>query len=82
MDYFNKGISIEKGVLSVSLGVTLNPDGSIYNIAVLSPSGVEPYDNECMRAIRDSGPFTAPPKQILSPDGKLRFEFGFFVYGG
>jgi len=74
-----RGISIQRGILATYLGVTLRADGTLDGLVVLESSGVEPLDQEAKRAFLASAPFTRVPEPLLSPDDKLRFEFGFIV---
>ena len=78
---FQRGISVERGVLATYLGITLHADGRLDDIVVLESAGVPALDEEAQRAFRASAPFTHPPEELLSRDGKLRFEFGFILYG-
>lgn len=78
---FSRGISIERGVLSTYLGITLRPDGQLDDVALLQSSGVDALDQEAVRSFRASAPFTKVPEDLLAPDRKLRFEFGFIIYG-
>ena len=76
----HQGISISRGMLATYLGVTLTQNGELDHLAVLSSSGIDALDEEAKRSFYSSAPFTKVPRELLSPDGKLRFEFGFIVY--
>ena len=78
---WRRGISIERGMVATYVGVTLKPNGDLEEVVVLESSGVPSLDQEGIRAFRSSAPFTKVPTDLLSQDGKLRFEFGFIVMG-
>ena len=58
--------------------VWLDEDGSLDRVGVLRGSGIEPLDDEAMRAFRAAAPFPNPPAELVEPDtGTLSFRFGF-----
>ena len=59
------------------LRVELKPDGSLANVAVESPSGVEFLDDEAIEAFKLAQPFPNPPYQLIEK-GAISFGFGFF----
>jgi TonB family protein len=61
------------------LRVQLKPDGSLANVALETPSGVEFLDDEAIEAFKQAQPFPNPPKQLVeSNSGLIDFRFGFF----
>jgi TonB family protein len=60
------------------LHITLNGDGSLKNLRVLTPSGIDFLDEEAVGAIEAAQPFPNPPAEIKDRDGLVRFAFGFY----
>ena len=71
---------ITRGQVEVVLGVTLGGNGRLEDVKVIHASGLQAYDAEALRTIRDSSPFAAPPKELLDANGKLRMSWTFTVY--
>ncbi len=60
------------------LKVSLKPDGSLANVIVEKPSGVDFLDDEAVSAFRKASPFPNPPKGLVDQESKLiTFRFGF-----
>jgi len=66
----------QKNRLTV-LRVQLKPDGSLANVALETPSGVEFLDDEAIEAFKQAQPFPNPPRQLVDEGGVIRFSFGF-----
>jgi TonB family protein len=66
------------------LRVQLKPDGSLANVALETPSGVEFLDDEAIEAFKEAQPFPNPPTQLVDGgSGMIDFKFGFyFEIGG
>jgi TonB family protein len=66
------------------LRVQLKPDGSLANVALETPSGVEFLDDEAIEAFKEAQPFPNPPTQLVDAgSGMIDFKFGFyFEIGG
>jgi TonB family protein len=66
------------------LRVQLKPDGSLANVALETPSGVEFLDDEAIEAFKEAQPFPNPPGQLVDAgSGMIDFKFGFyFEIGG
>ncbi|HEY0709641.1 MAG TPA: energy transducer TonB, partial [Polyangia bacterium] len=64
--------------------VQLKPDGSLANVALETPSGVEFLDDEAIEAFKEAQPFPNPPAQLVdASSGMIDFKFGFyFEIGG
>jgi TonB family protein len=61
------------------LRVQLKPDGSLANVALELPSGIEFLDDEAIEAFKQAQPFPNPPKQLVDGEsGLINFRFGFF----
>jgi TonB family protein len=62
------------------LRVQLKPDGSLANLTLQTPSGVEFLDDEAMEAFKQAQPFPNPPPQLVDGgSGMIDFSFGFYL---
>lgn len=59
------------------LKVELKPDGSLSNVYLQEPSGIEFLDDEAIEAFKQAQPFPNPPKALVK-EGTIQFSFGFF----
>jgi TonB family protein len=59
------------------LRVQLKPDGSLANVALEQPSGVEFLDDEAIEAFKKAAPFPNPPKDLVESDAQIHFNFAF-----
>jgi TonB family protein len=59
------------------LRVQLKPDGTLANVALEQPSGVEFLDDEAIEAFKQAQPFPNPPRQLVDDGGVINFRFGF-----
>lgn len=57
--------------------VTLDRNGELLKVEVLTQSGVQDLDNAAVEAFRDAAPFPNPPKGMIESDGtvKIRWDF-------
>ena len=57
--------------------VTLNKQGELIKVEVLTQSGVESLDGAAVEAFREAAPFPNPPKGMVESDGtvKIRWDF-------
>lgn len=57
--------------------VTLNKNGELVKVEVLTQSGVEQLDGAAVDAFRQAAPFPNPPKGMVEADGtvKIRWDF-------
>ncbi len=60
------------------LEIIVNSDGTIDRINIAKHSGVLEFDVAAIDTVLTAGPFDPPPRQILSPDGKVYLHWGFY----
>lgn len=71
---------ISRGSVDVVLGVSVGTTGELVELFVFRDSGIPSYDEEAMRTVRASAPFSKPPEKFLDDDGLLRMSWTFSVY--
>lgn len=71
---------VTRGQVRVVLAVTVNKKGELDELFVLHGSGVPGYDDEALRTVKASSPFSTPPTKFLENDGRLRMCWSFIVY--
>lgn len=71
---------INRGTVEVVLGVSVDRKGNLAEAFVYRSSGIGQYDEEALRTIRASSPFSVPPAKLLEGDGLLRMSWTFTVY--
>ncbi len=59
--------------------VTLNSDGTVRQLHVSRPSGLDFVDDEAVRSVREAAPFHNPPEGLKDEDGLIHFSFGFYL---
>lgn len=59
------------------LNVTLRGDGTLAELFVEQPSGLDFLDDEAVRAMKTASPFPNPPEGLKGLDGTVQFRFGF-----
>lgn len=59
--------------------ITLNNQGELENVEVVTPSGLEQLDDAAVDAFRDAQPFPNPPKGMVESDGKIRIRWDFVL---
>jgi TonB family protein len=59
------------------LRIQLKPDGTLANLALEQPSGLEFLDDEAIEAFKQAQPFPNPPHQLLEGGKVINFSFGF-----
>lgn len=65
--------------VDIVMGVTVNAKGELSQLIVIRSSGVPTYDQECLRTIRSSAPFSAPPAHLLEGKSELNMAWTFTV---
>lgn len=68
------------GKVNVTMAVSVSSSGQITELFVVKSSGIPGYDDEALRTIRQSSPFSAPPQKIMDKDGMLRMTWNFITY--
>lgn len=71
---------VSRGSIKCVLGLAISASGEIDELFVINGSGLGDYDDEALRAVRASAPFSAPPGKLLGPDKILRVSWTFVVY--
>jgi TonB family protein len=59
--------------------ITLNPQGQLIKVQVLSPSGIIDLDDEAINAFKKAEPFPNPPKGLVEEDGNIKINWDFIV---
>lgn len=71
---------VSRGSIEVILGVSVNKQGGLSELFVFRSSGIPDYDEEALRTVRASSPFSSPPDKFVEKDGQLRMSWTFTVY--
>lgn len=71
---------VSHGQIDVVLAVTVDRMGKLAGLQVIRSSGIPSYDQEAVRTVRDSAPFSAPPSDLLDGSSLLRMAWTFTVY--
>lgn len=58
------------------LAVALRPDGTLADVYVAKPCGIDSLDQEAVAAFERAAPFPNPPEALVE-NGYIRFQFGF-----
>lgn len=65
--------------LSTNLEIVLDQEsGKLVRMGVTKTSGVTSFDVAALEAIQQSSPFGPPPKEIVSPDGRVYLHWEFY----
>lgn len=59
--------------------ITLNKEGELIRVEVITPSGVEALDDAAVQAFRAAQPFPNPPKGLIEEDGTIRIRWDFVL---
>lgn len=77
---FREGRSIASEQDKITkLLITLNQQGQLVKVQVLSNSGIRDLDDAAIEAFRAAAPFPNPPKGILEPDGTIKIRWDFIL---
>lgn len=71
---------ISQGKVETVLGVCVNAKGDLAELFVFKSSGIDRYDQEAMRTIKASSPFSIPPRKLLDKEGLVKMSWTFTVY--
>lgn len=67
--------------ISTVVSFTLNGDGTLHDLGIRRSSGIRAFDDEALRALRESTPFPNPPPGMIAPDGRVHIsEWGFILF--
>lgn len=69
----------DRGALITSLVVTLDEQGKVESIRLLSSSGFQEIDAAADYAFRTAGAFQNPPSGLLDSDRRVRFKWDFVI---
>lgn len=78
-EYFTTN-QISRGSIDVVLGVSVDKVGNLSELFVFRSSGIPEYDEEALRTVRASSPFSSPPAKFVDNDNILRMSWTFTVY--
>ena len=73
---------VMRGNLQTMVGVTIDQKGELAELFVFKTSGISSYDQEVLRTVRVSAPFSSPPDFLVNKEGLLRISWTFTVYLG
>ncbi len=59
--------------------ITLNRNGELVGIEVITPSGVEALDDAAVQAFRAAAPFPNPPKGLIDEEGEIKIRWDFVL---
>lgn len=74
---FNK---VALGNLETVIGVSVDKKGELAELFVFKSSGIAAYDQEVLRTVRVSAPFSSPPVALLHGENLLHMTWTFTVY--
>ena len=78
--YFRRGRQLAaNNDYTTQLMVTLNDDGQIIRIQVVSQSGTQDLDDASVKAFNSAGPFPNPPKGLIDKQGQIKVRWDFVV---
>jgi TonB family protein len=60
------------------LEIVINGDGTVHEVGIVKTSGFSPFDYGAFNAVMEASPYSAPPRQILSGDGRVYVRWGFY----
>lgn len=77
---YRKGRSIASSKDRVTqVLITLNANGDLQRIEVITQSGIKPIDDAAVKAFKQAAPFPNPPKGMVENDGKIRIRWDFIL---
>lgn len=71
---------ITRGSVETVVGVSIDSGGDLAELFVFKSSGINEYDQEVLRTIRASSPFSTPSGKLLDGEGLIRMSWTFTVY--
>ncbi len=79
--YRQPGSRLNDGNLEAVLEITLDSFGSVTDVRVVKSSGIMDYDTEAIHVAWHSSPKVAPPKTMISKNGKSYIHWTFWRDG-
>lgn len=77
---FKQGRSIASAEDRITkLLITLNKQGTLTKVQVLSDSGVRDLDEAAIEAFKEAAPFPNPPEGIVDEDGTIKIRWDFIL---
>ena len=76
-DNLSPGSPMAAEALQTKLEIVFNGDGTVDGIGVVRTSGMLPFDFTAFAAVMDGQPYPAPPRSILSGDGRVYVHWQF-----
>lgn len=67
---------------TVVLGLTLDTDGNVKDLAVVQSSNVDFFDRLAVSSVRAAQPFPNPPRGMFHEEGQVRIPFSFTMFPG
>jgi TonB family protein len=64
--------------LNATLEIVINGDGTLHQVGITQTSGFLPFDYGAFNAVERAAPYPAPPRKILSGDGRVYVHWGFY----
>ncbi len=64
---------------TTKLLVTLDHDGQIVKVQIMSQSGTRDLDDAAIKAFNDAGPFPNPPKGLVNNQGTIQVRWDFVL---
>lgn len=78
--YFYKGRQLASEMdYTTKLLVTLDHDGQIVKVQIMSQSGTRDLDDAAIKAFNDAGPFPNPPKGLVDNQGTIQVRWDFVL---
>lgn len=77
LDTMGRGHALNKPDLWTRVEIVLNSDGSLDKLRTVRFSGNMQFDGAAREVVRNAGPFPAPPREILSGNGKVYIHWAF-----
>lgn len=77
LDTMGRGHALNKPDLWTRVEIVLLGDGTIDKVRTVRYSGNMQFDNAAREVVFNSAPYPTPPKEILSPNGKVYIHWAF-----
>ncbi|MBA3545101.1 MAG: TonB C-terminal domain-containing protein [Nannocystis sp.] len=77
LDTMGRGHPLNKGDLWTRVEIVLLGDGTIDKVRTVRYSGNQQFDGAAREVVFNSAPYPTPPREILSPNGKVYIHWAF-----